>query len=86
MFTLNGIALALHKNPYWIFPLLTHKNDDFSKIPVTELNFAIRCNHSLSRATILQELIITHIFVKPGLNGLKVATPLVSFYLHKVVE
>ena len=86
MFTLYGIALALHKNQYWIGPLLTHKNDDFSKISVTELNFAIRCNHSLSRAIILQELIITQIFVKPGLNGLKAASPLVSFYLHKVVE
>ena len=56
-------------------------NDDFSKISVTELNFAIRCNHSLSRAIILHELIIiTHIFVKLGLNALKAATPLVLFF------
>ena len=86
LFSVHGIALALHKNPYWIFPLLTHKNDDFSTISVTELNYATKCNHSLSRAIILHDLIITQIFVKPGLNGLKAATPLVSFYLHRVVE
>ena len=55
-------------------------NDDFGKISVPELNFAIRCNHSLSRAIILHELIITHIFVKLGLNALKAATPLVLFF------
>ena len=55
-------------------------NDDFSKISVPELDFAIRCNNALSRAIILHELIITHIFVKLGLNALKAATPLVLFF------
>ena len=48
------------------FPLFTHKNDDFGTISVTELNFAIRCNHSVA-CDYYNDLIITQVFVSPGL-------------------
>ena len=72
------IALAPARKPHRSGLLFTHKNGHFGAISVPERSLAIWYNHSQIQ---LHELILTQIFVKPVLNGLKAATPLTFYYL-----